>query len=382
MSFFRELKDFYRFHKQTSKNKKQIIFYAEHAGYYPNFEGILNELLDHYEQPVAYITSDIKDPILQTNNKNLITFYSNILLPSLLQYVDSKVVVMTLTDLNQYHIKRSVHSVHYLYVFHSLISIHMGYNKGAFDHYDSVLCTGRYQEEEFREYEKLYNQKEKQLVSAGYYRLERIYKKYKNKKITVVHNKKTILIAPSWGDKNILETCGVELTQLLLDAGYNVIVRPHPQAMIQNPQLMKKLETIFKDNSAFVFERSIETDNSLLDADVLICDCSGVALEYALGTERPVLFLDVPIKIKNPEYTKLFYKPFELTSRKKIGTIVSIDKLSNVLSTIEELISKKDIYQKKLKKLRSDMVYGFGNSCKIGAQHILKMAAVQQKNTE
>ena len=66
MSFFRELKDFYRFHKQTSKNKKQIIFYAEHAGYYPNFEGLLVELLDHYNQPVTYITSDINDPILQT----------------------------------------------------------------------------------------------------------------------------------------------------------------------------------------------------------------------------------------------------------------------------------------------------------------------------
>jgi CDP-glycerol glycerophosphotransferase (TagB/SpsB family) len=382
MSFFRELKDFYRFHKQTSKNKKQIIFYAEHAGYYPNFEGLLVELLDHYNQPVTYITSDINDPILQTNNRNLTTFYSNLLFPFLMQFLKTKVMVMTLSDLNQFQIKRSVHSVHYVYVFHSLVSMHMSYNKGAFDHYDSVLCAGAYQEEEFREYEKLYNQKEKQLVSAGYYRLERIYEKYENKKRANLQNKKTILIAPSWGDKNILETCGIELTQLLLDAGYNVIVRPHPQAVIQDPQLMRKLEATFKDNSAFVFERSIETDDSLLNADVLICDCSGVALEYALGTERPVLFLDVPIKIKNPEYTNLSYKPFELTSRKKIGVIVSIDKLSNVVSTIEELISKKDVYQKKLRKLRSDTVYGFGDSCKIGAQHILKMAAVQQKNPE
>lgn len=181
MSFFREIKDFYRFFKQTPQEHKQIVFYAEHAGYYPNFEGLLQELFVTYEQPITYITSDINDPILTTDNKKIVTFYSNILLPSLLQYVDSKVVVMTLTDLNQYHIKRSVSPVHYVYVFHSLVSMHMCYNKGAFDHYDSILCTGAYQEKEFREYEKLENLKQKQLVSGGFYRLERVYETYKKK---------------------------------------------------------------------------------------------------------------------------------------------------------------------------------------------------------
>ena len=40
-------------------------------------------------------------------------------------------------------------------------------------------------------------------------------------------------------------------------------------------------------------ETSVATNDSLIESDLLICDCSGVALEYALGTERPVLYVDV-----------------------------------------------------------------------------------------
>lgn len=186
-------------------------------------------------------------------------------------------------------------------------------------------------------------------------------------------DKKTILIAPSWGDKNVLELCGQDLAQLLLDAGYKVIMRPHPQTMIQKPELMRQLKSVFIDNVDFVFEESVATDDSLLKADVLICDCSGVALEYALGTERPVLFLDVPVKVKNSEYTKLSYEPFELATRREIGSIVSLDKLFDVPETLERLISQRPIYQEKLKKLREESVYNFGNSSKIGVEHILKV---------
>lgn len=372
MSFFREIKDFYRFFKQTPSSHKQIVFYAEHAGYYPNFEGLLKELFVMYDYPIAYITSDISDPILKSNNKKLVTFYSSALFPFLMQFLKTKVMVMTLTDLNRLQIKRSFYPVHYVYVFHSLVSMHMCYNKGAFDHYDSILCTGAYQEKEFREYEKLYGLKQKQLVSAGYYRLERVYENYK-KQLVSITDKKTVLIAPSWGEKNVLELCGKELTGLLLEAGYKVIIRPHPQAMIQKPELMKRLKLAFKNNMNFIFEDSVATDDSLLKADVLICDCSGVALEYALGTERPVLFLDVPIKVKNKEYTKLSYEPFELFSRRKIGPLVSLNNLSEVPVVLERLISQQKIYQKKLKELREENVYNFGRSSKMGIRHILKV---------
>ena len=55
--------------------------------------------------------------------------------------MDVDVVVMTMPDLNQFQIKRSRFSVHYVHVQHSLVSLHMIYRKGAFDHFDTVFCS-------------------------------------------------------------------------------------------------------------------------------------------------------------------------------------------------------------------------------------------------
>ena len=92
--------------------------------------------------------------------------------------------------------------------------------------------------------------------------------------------------------------------------------------MLRNPQVINLLETKFGSNPDFTLERSIATDDSLLKSDVLICDCSGVALEYAFGTERPVLFLDVPYKIQNEKYEELDMQPLEVAMRAKVGVII------------------------------------------------------------
>lgn len=369
----KEIKDFIRFFWKTSKEEKAIIFYAEHEGYYPNFEGLIKELIGIHKQTLCYITSELNDPILRTLNPQIKSFYLNKLLPIFMAFVNCKVFIMTLTDLNQYHLKRSANPVHYIYVFHALVSTHMVYRYGAFDYYDSILCVGPHQIKEIRKHEQLNSLKQKILVEAGYYRLERIYQKYTKyleNKVPVSKNG-TILIAPSWGRQNVLESCGDQLVMLLLDSGYNVIVRPHPETVRRNPELIELLANIFGSNPSFTLETSVATDDSIIQADVLICDCSGIALEYAFGTERPVLFLDVPKKIQNESYEELGIEPLELSIRPIIGKIVPLEKLESVLTTITKLVASKDKYKQRLASLRNKNVYAFCHSSEIGAKHIL-----------
>ena len=179
MSFFKEIADYYRFCRQTDKAEKLIVFYAEHGGYYPSFEGLIDVLMRTYDRPFCYVTSDPHDPILQKKDPSIKTFYLNLLFPLFMEFVDCKVFIMTMPDLNKLHIKRSTEPVYYVYVFHSLNSIHMMYRDGAFDHYDSLLCVGPHQIKETRKYEELHQTPSKTLVEAGYYRLERIHETYK-----------------------------------------------------------------------------------------------------------------------------------------------------------------------------------------------------------
>ncbi len=371
----REIADSYRFFREIPKTEKMIVFYAEHKGYYPNFEGLIEELIGKYEQTLCYITSDPNDPILQTSELRIRTFYLNKLLPFFMVFINCKVFVMTLTDLNQSYLKRSINPVHYVYVFHALVSTHMMYRYGAFDHYDAILCVGPHHVREIRKCEELNSLPPKRLVEAGYYRLERIYREYQkySRKESSSGDKRTVLIAPSWGTDNVLESCGERLADILLKAGYEVIVRPHPETGRRSPELMTLFDSKFGRNPNFTLERSVATDDSLLRADVLICDCSGIALEYAFGTERPVLFLDVPIKIQNRRFEELGIEPLELLLRSEIGVIVSRERLGTVPGVISNLVANSGAYRKRIVELRDQNVYAFGRSSEIGAQYIIDL---------
>lgn len=374
-NLLKELIDFYRFFCRIPKAEKAITFYSEHRDYYPYFEGLITELTTLHNQSICYITSDSCDPILQSQESGVKPFYLNKLLPLFMAFVNCQVFVMTLTDLNQFHFRRSIKPVHYVYVFHSLVSTHMMYRHGAFDYYDSILCCNSHQIKEIRKHEKANNLPPKTLIKAGYSRLEKLYTEYQefSPEKPKVSSKGTILIAPSWGEDNILESCGGYLIELLLNASYGVIVRSHPETTKRFPDLLVSLISKFGHDSNFSLETSTVTHNSLLKADVMICDCSGVALEYAFGTERPVLFIDTPVKIKNQRYKELGIRPLELSLRSKIGVLISPKKIDTVPQVISELIANKVDYKKHIVELRKKNVYAFGHSSDIGASYIANL---------
>lgn len=367
-----EITDYRRF-KKLSTQDRAIVFYAEHSGHYPYFEGIIKKLTDEYKRTLCYITSDKHDPILTKADPRVKAFYLNKLLPLFMAFVDCKVFVMTLTDLGNFNLKRSMKPVHYVYVFHGLTSTHTVLRPNALDHYDALLCAGPHHVEEIRQREKLNNLPPKILIEAGYYRLERIYQDYQEyvRRKPSQPDRQTVLIAPSWGVDNVLESCGEELVRLLLREGYQVIVRPHPETMKHAPRLIRRLEDEFGKKLNFTLEKSIDTHDSLLQADVLITDWSGISLEYAFGTERPVLFLDVPAKIRNPRYKELGIEPIELSIRQEVGIIVSPEKLNAVAQAIKQLMANQSTYKERLVELRDRHVYNFGHSSDIGAEYII-----------
>ncbi|MFC1965901.1 CDP-glycerol glycerophosphotransferase family protein [Chloroflexota bacterium] len=358
-SLLKEIGNFYRFFWRTAKVEKAIVFYAEHENYYPYFEGLIKKLINEYNQTLCYITSDSDDPVLQKLEPKIKAFYLDKLLPFFMVFVNCRVLVMTLTDLGQFHLKRSVNPVHYVYVFHSPVSTHMIYRHGAFDHYDSILCSGPHQVREIRRYEELYSLNPKNLIETGYYRLEELHKAYA--KYNKEGNKVTVLVAPTWGASSLLEVCGKELLKTLLDKGYKVILRLHPETV-------KRRQYSIQDD--VFLEVSIISMDSLVKADILITDWSGIGLKYAFGTERPVIFIDTPPKINNPKYKELGIEPVESYLRDKIGIVVSPEKLDTVPEVISNLILNGSAYKKDIVELRKKYVYAFGHSAEVGAQYI------------
>ena len=89
---------------------------------------------------------------------------------SLFLKMDAKIVVMTMPDLDNFHIKRSYVSsdVEYIYMDHGLSSINMLTRKGAVDHFDTVFCAGQHIIDEIKATEEHYGLPHKNLIAYGY----------------------------------------------------------------------------------------------------------------------------------------------------------------------------------------------------------------------
>lgn len=352
------------------KEKRTVTFYCENANYYPHLELLLETILNKTSLNVCYVSSSRDDPGLGISHPKLECFFIGygFMRNYFFEKLNTKLLILTMPDLGNFQIKRSNSDVHYAYTQHSLVSTHMIYRDKAFDHYDSILCAGPHHVVELEKAENLYSLKKKNLVEFGYPILDRLLDKVdENKKemqTSVTNkNKLKILIAPSWGPEGIIESgiC-LKIIKDLLKLEHAVIVRPHPQTLIFNSEMVSEIRNTFLHSDKVSVEVDVQGHESLLQSDLMISDWSGVALEYAFGFKKPVIFCDIPKKINNPKYLELGIIPLEEQIRSKVGTIW--DTNSSIGEAIEnckscfnydqlELLSKKYIYNIK----RSDQAF-------------------------
>ena len=377
--FGKEDNDIEKFN-ELDLDERSIVFYSESSVIlYPYVEEIIRELQNR-DQKVCYLTSSKDDPILKNKNKNIRVFYigdSEIEKMNFFLRLKAKMLIMTMPDLGSYHIKRSKEfPVHYIYTFHSMNSTHMEFQKGAFDEFDSIFCVGPYQVQELRATEQLYNLKRKNLVECGYGLLDKLIKlrsSFPEKKKLLKNNKKNILIAPSWGKQNLLESMGIELVKILLDAGYHVTVRPHPMTAKKSPKTIKQIKERFEKNPDFLLDTNTSSFEQLFSSYALITDWSGIGYEYAFVCERPVIYVDVPKKSHNKEYEKIGLVPLEISIRDKIGEIVPVQNIETIPERIEFLYSHGNNFENKIQKIRNDAIFNIGESGKVTASEIIRI---------
>ena len=358
------------------RDERPVVFYAEDAFTYVQFEGYLNELLAVGGYPVIYITSDPADPLFGAGREGLHVEYLDKQLARFMKRVDGSLVVMTMPDLGRFHVpKPSSGAV--LYFFHSLNSLHTSYGRGAFDHYDVFACTGPHHKKELQRIRNGRGLQPSELAEVGYYKLDRIARAHEawTEKAT---DRPQILLAPSWGAGNILESCGAELIRALVSADLSVVVRPHPQFFHslypKGEEIVERLRTEFGDLSLVQFELTILTEDSFHSSDLMISDWSGAAYEYALGTQRPVLFIDTPQKLLNPEWADVGLPPFEDRMRREVGLVLGMSSTGSAGAVALEMIESRAEYRVSLRELLSTTIYNPGESAKVGAQLIMDIA--------
>ena len=376
ISLSREWKELKKFESLES-SVRSIVFYAENKASMNHFKSLIDELTESLGREICYITSNRSDPILTTKNNKIHTFYvgSGTARDKLFLSLKADVLVTDMPDLETYHIKRSkTHPVHYVYVFHSMFSIHSYLRKGALDNYDTIFCVGQHHVNEIRETEKVYGLKSKNLINYGYGRLDTLLQERENFQRINHNTKDLIIIAPSYGNNNLLEKCGPGLIAIFLKLNFKVMLRPHFITLRDSAKLIDSIKEKFGKNRNFVLERDIIPSDSFHNSLFMISDWSGISLEYAFALERPVLFVDVPKKINNPDFEKIHCEIIETNIRREIGYVISPNELERIPEKINSLLQNLDKFRKKIRKIRSKTVFNIGKSAIMGAKHIIKIA--------
>jgi hypothetical protein len=357
------LRSFHRF-RNAKKKSREFIFFCDSPGMAPHITPIMNELVEKYGYHLSYIATNSEDPYLESSSGKIDSYFlgRGLTLPWFLKTLDSLLLVSTTPGFGTGALPRSVHPVHYAYVHHAMVSTHMVYLSNAFDAFDSIFCTGYYHEAEIRAREKLAGLPKKKLVRHGNAKLDDLLSQPR----ISLDPSAPILIAPSWGENGLLETCGEETIKYVLDSGYEVLLRPHPETIKNSPSTIESICRKFERRSGFHFLPDVSTIDALYQSSLMISDWSGAALEFALGLERPVIFIDVPRKVKNPEYNSLNLQPIEVDLRNRIGRIVSTNSLSILGDTIEDML--KNGTQAECRSAREQLIFNPGQSASAAAE--------------
>lgn len=381
----REKADYKRFFKVANK---RLVFYSESSGFYKYFENIIAELLRRTNVIIHYVTSDPEDQIFAIAEKEprIHPYYiGERRLITMFMKMDADMVVMTMPDLNTYHYKRSYvrKDIEYVYVFHGMFSGLITLRKGALDHFDTLLTPTPGFEEEMRAWNRVNGLPDQKMVPCGYGVIDNMAKQYEAME-KAEHETKTILIAPSWQEGNILDSCLQDLCEPLLAAGYDVTVRPHPQYIRRFPQ---KLEAHIRacagyDESRFRFQLNFSSNETVFASDLVVTDWSNIGYEYAMATKKPVLFINTPRKIVNEAWMEADVAQYAPDDR--IRSIIGIaiepgEARQKAAAAVDHMIAARAEYAETLEKVRRERLYHFGESGKYGAGYLIDRMVENQK---
>lgn len=368
----REKADYKRFFSIVNKH---LVFYSEGSGFYKYFKGIIEYILDNTNITIHYITSDPDDAIfdLEKSKDKLRAYYigENKLI-TLMMKMDADIVCMTMPDLQKYHIKRSVvrDDVEYMYIDHGIGSQNLMLRPHALDYFDTVFCSNDITYAENKAQEEIYGINKRNIVKYGYCLIDDMTKEYESKE----HRKNevpTILIGPSWSEDNIADLCIEEILNQLLGRGYKIIFRPHPQYVRHFKEKLLALQEKFSSYEDFELQMDFSSNDTVMDADIMMTDWSGIAYEYSFVTLKPSLFIDTPMKVMNPDYEKLGVVPFDIEIRNKIGISLKPDELDKLPEVVDRLLNNPEFSKDSMRKIKEQYLYNVGNSAEVAAQYII-----------
>ena len=357
--------------KKDDLRNNSIVFYAESAAYWSTFKPVL-EALAKKNIRITYLTSDENDPVFKSGLEKWVhakfigkgqTAYTA------LGFLEADVFVLTTPGVDVLQIRRSAGVKKYVHIVHAAGDIHT-YKFYSFDYYDAVYCAGPAQAKSLRCLEAIRRTASKDLPLLGCPYFDGMLAK---KTPEMKPEKDTILIAPTWGKNGLLTRTGAMIPKLLAQAGYHVILRPHPQSFISDKELMQRLTDELKEFSNIEWDRNPDGFKSLSRAELMISDVSGVIFDFAFIFLRPVISVGSGPMKDGFEAWEIPHEAWEMQALDSLGRRIYPGKEDSIPSVVKDLLSRHEDLAGRIEALRNENLVNFGHAGEPIADALIKL---------
>lgn len=363
---------------QSDGDRLPLVIFADDKRYWLIFEPICRELAAK-NFPVKYLTFSKDDAALSCEYADFKAEYigNDNKAFAKLNFLNAVMVLSTTPGLDVYQWKRSREVDCYIHIPHAPSDITL-YRMFGIDYYDAILLSGDYQIKQVRALEKLRNLPAKELTMVGLPYMDEMQKRAIQFSETEEHQR-TVLLAPSWGPSAILTKYGEKMIKALLETGYHIVIRPHPQSFQSEKLLMDKLMQEFPNSENLEWNRDTDNFSVLGRSDILISDFSGVIFDYALIFDRSVIYTNEGFDDSVYDAWWLDEMPWVFRILPSLGMELNENKLDDLKNLIDTCISASQFAEGR-KRAREETWQHQGVGAKKVADYLIKKYQQSQTN--
>lgn len=324
--------------KDESETKIPYVIFSDHKRYWNVFKPVCDEF-EKRKVDLVYYTAGEDDPVLTAGYEYIHPEYlgSGNKPYAKLNFLNADIVLSTTPGIDVYQWKRSKKVNKYVHIPHQIGDC-SGYRMFGTDYYDAVLVSGEHQTRTVQMLESKRNIKKKEFVTVGLTYFDAMLER-KNKAEPVKNENPVILLAPSWGKSSILSQYGEKFIKLLVDTGYEIVIRPHPQSSVSEADLLEELKQKFVDEPRVSWNFDMDNFDILNKADLMISDYSSVMYDFSFFFNKPFIYAIEQLDLSPYDSSWLDEESWTFAMLPKLGVKLEKEKFNDIKSIIDDLLN-------------------------------------------
>lgn len=366
--------------EKANKNKIPFVIFTDDKRYWNVFKSVCDEF-EKRGQALTYMTASPDDPALNTTYEHIKCEFigeGNKAFAKL-NMLNADIVLSTTPGLDVYQWKRSRDVKCYVHLLHAPNDV-IAYKMFGLDYFDTLLLSGEYQIGQIRELERLRNLPPKELKVVGMTYMDQMKKRFDSSE-KPESAETTVLLAPSWTENGILSRYGGKIIDALLETGYHIVIRPHPQSYVSEKAMLDSLMSKYPNSSQLEWNKDNDNFDILMRSDILISDFSGVIFDFALVFDKPIIYADTSFDKAPLDACWLEDDLWTFSILPKIGMQLSNDNLNDIKQLIDSCMNDPR-FQEGRNVAREETWQNIGVSAKLTVDYLLQKYRELNKGNE